>query len=210
MLEESSNESLEEFDDEVIEIIYNDFVEETTIEVNEEQENVIPLKYREVVKVLEMNESSICGMNLSKEYESIIIDIANRYGVPKEKMLTIGCKESDGNWNNNGLVSNTNDYGVFQINKINHEHIEEVFGFSSEDLRYDPIKNAEAAAYLIRNIMLRSDVNDLDSVFGMYNGWTNWRNIDGSIAYVNGCNEILNNYFPYYNYENNKELVKRM
>ena len=187
---------------------------ENVLEVNNEnigeQKDEIPLKYKEVVKVLEMNEPSLCEMNLSREYERIIIDISHKYGIDPEIMLTLGDQESDGKWDNIGKISETNDYGVFQINEINHEHIKEVFGFTSEDLLYDPIKNAEAAAYLIRNIMLRSDVNSLDDIFGMYNGWTNWRNIEWSVDYVNECFERMNTYFPNYNHDINKELIKIM
>jgi len=184
-----------------------EIIEENDVIVDEQVDG-IPSKYREVVKVLEMNEPSLCGMKLSREYENIIVDIAHKYGIDPEIMLTLGNKESDGKWDSNGKISKTNDHGVFQINKINHEHIKEVLGFTSEDLLYDPIKNAEAAAYLISRIMLRSDVNSLDEIFGMYNGWTEWRN--ASIEYVNECHEIMNTYFLNYGYENNKELLKIM
>lgn len=185
-------------------------IEKDNDEVIDEQLEGIPLKYREVVKILEIKEPSLCGMKLSREYEKIIIDISHKYGIDPEIMLTLGDQESDGKWDNLGKISETNDYGPYQINEINHQHIKEVFGFTSEDLLYDPIKSAEAAAYLISKIMLRNDVNSLDEIFGMYNGWTNWRNIEWSVNYVNECFERINRYFPNYTYENNKELLKRM
>ena len=187
---------------------------ENGLEVNNEnigeQKDGIPLKYKEVVKVLEMNEPSLCGMNLSREYEKIIIDISHKYGIDPEIMLTLGNKESDGKWDNIGKISETNDYGFYQINECNFEEIYNKFGFTKEDLLYDPVKSAEAAAYLISKIMLRDDVNTVLDTFGMYNGWTNWRNIEWSVDYVNECFERMNSYFPNYSHDINKELIKIM
>lgn len=198
-----SDNEIECFEDEII--IDTPIDDETEIEIISETSFIDDETVIEVI-----DEPSLCGMKLSREFEEDIIEIANEYGLDPEIMFTVGHQESDGNWNNNGLISPTKDYGVFQINKFNHQHIYEVFGYTSEDLLYDPVKNAEAAAYLIRNIIKRSDVNSLEEIFGMYNGWTNWQNIEWSIEYVNSCLEIMNNYFPDYQYENDKELLKKM
>lgn len=146
-------------------------------------------------------EKSYSGMKLSHELEDRYSKIAEDYGIPKEIMLIIGDQESDGKWDNNGVISVTDDYGVFQINKFNHEEIFEEFGYTSDDLRYDPIKNAEAAAFLISRIMKHPKAESLDDIFGMYNGWTGWKDKEISINYVNGCNERLGCYFPEFEYQ---------
>lgn len=145
-----------------------------------------------------VNEYS--GMALSHELEDEYRKIALEYRIPIEAMLIIGDQESDGKWDNNGVISITNDYGVFQINKRNHKYIFEQLGYTSDDLRYDPIKNAEAAALLIRDIMEHPKVKKLNDIFGMYNGWTGWENKEISINYVKECNERLANYFPNFEY----------
>ena len=205
-------EVYDEYEDEICDELEFEFYDEVEncddITIIGEDEIFADDEYEDEIEIV--NEPSDCGMKLTREFENDITSIANEYGFDSPIMLVIGDQESDGKWNNNGLISDTKDYGVFQINEYNHPHIEDVFGYSSDDLRYDPIKNTHAAAYIISNIISRSDVNSLEDIFGMYNGWTNWRNIEGSVKYVNECMERLNKYFPNYSYENNKELIKTM
>jgi len=145
------------------------------------------------------------GMNLSNTLEEEIKKISEIYGVPYQIVLTIGERESAGKWNNNGVISDTNDYGEFQINECNLSYIEENLGYKKEEILNDPIKNAEACIFLLRDIINREDINTVTEIFGMYNGWVGWENKPLAINYSVGCSQILNDYFPEFEYKENKK-----
>ncbi len=153
-----------------------------------------------------INEYS--GMNLSHELEDDIKRVTEQYNnIPYQIILTIGYRESAGNWNNNGVISSTNDYGMFQINECNLSYIEENLGYSKEEILNDPIKNAEACLFLLNDIVKREDVTTLEDIFGMYNGWVNWQEKPQSVEYVKACMEIMNTYFPDYQYEKEQIIL---
>ena len=151
-------------------------------------------------------EYEYSGMLLSHELEDSIKSLAETENIPYQILLTIGYQESAGNWNNNGVVSDTNDYGIFQINECNLAHIEENLGYSKEQILNDPIINTKACLFLLNNIINREDVTTLDDIFGMYNGWVHWKEKSQSLKYVEGCMEIMNTYFPNYEYQKNVTL----
>ena len=153
--------------------------------------------------------NSYSGMNLDYELEDGIKELAEQYEVPYQIVLTIGEQESRGSWNNNGVISPTNDYGEFQINECNLSYIEENLGYTKEEIRYDSLKNAEACVFLLKDILSRDDVNSLEDVFGMYNGWINWQNKPISVSYVDGCLDIMDKYFSDYHYPEEYTLTKR-
>lgn len=145
-------------------------------------------------------EVTYSGMKLSNEYENQVKELCELYNVPSELILTIGYQESDGKWDNNGKISPTDDYGEFQINECNHDYIKEQLGYTSDDLLYDPIKNAEAAILLVSDIIKMDSSLSAEEIFGIYNGWTNWREKDTSIRYSNSCFRILCEYFSGFEY----------
>ena len=126
-------------------------------------------------------------------------------------IMTLGEKESNGTWECNGVISKTNDYGQFQINKCNHKTIQDNLGYSTEELLNDRYKNTDAAIYLIcNNILSHSKCKKSEDVFGMYNGWTNWKNIKRSVNYAENCLKIMDNYFETteFEYQKVKELER--
>lgn len=96
----------------------------------------------------DIEEYKYSGMKLSHELEDEVKRLADIYGIDYRIVLAIGERESGGNWNNNGVISFSNDYGVFQINECNLEYIKEKLGYSMNDILNDPVKNAEACIYL--------------------------------------------------------------
>lgn len=78
------------------------------------------------------------------DIQEIIIEVAEEYGIEPSLMLAIAEIESNGNPNAKGK---TNDYGLMQINKINHEWLEEELGITDW---FDARQNAEAACYIVR------------------------------------------------------------
>lgn len=137
-------------------------------------------------------------MALSNELEDEIKRLSDDYGIPYQIVLTIGEQESGGTWNTNGVISATNDYGLFQINKANLSYINTKLGFTEDEILNDPIKNTEACLFLLNDITSRDDVDTLDDIFGMYNGWVNWKKKKMSVDYVQNCSKIMNEYFPDY------------
>lgn len=147
-----------------------------------------------------ITENNYSGMELSNEYEDEIKRLANLYSVPYEIVLTIGYRESSGKWDNNGVVSPTNDYGVFQINECNLEYIEENLGYSEEEILNNPVKNAEACMLILKDILKRDDVTTIEEIFGMYNGWVGWEDKPLAETYSIECCDIINEYFPDFKY----------
>ena len=125
-----------------------------------------------------------------------IYKISNQYGVPYDILTTIGHQESGGDWETNGMISYTGDYGQFQINlRWNFEDIHRDLGFTVEELLYDPYKNIEASAYLLKRIMNLYGYTihnfNYENIFGTYNGWLNWRRSSISRQYVSSCMSII-------------------
>ncbi len=171
----------------------------------EQQESYMPYTDGIQFKSTRNLQKNYSGMNLSYELEDGIRELARQYDIPYQIVLTIGEQESNGCWNNNGVISATDDYGEFQINKRNLSYIEEQLGYTEEEILYDSLKNAEAAIFLLKDIINRDDVTSLEDVFGMYNGWVNWKNKSISVNYVNNCNHIMKEYFPNFEYNNNED-----
>lgn len=144
------------------------------------------------------------------EWQNYIFEKCEEYVVPDYIVMTIIEIESNGTWATNGVISITNDYGLAQINLCNLELIEEVFGYTKDDILNDPYKNIEAAIYLIKNIMnmsIKDDKIDIENVFGMYNGWANWRNIEDSVKYTETCMNRLEEKFSK-KIDDNKVYIK--
>lgn len=121
-------------------------------------------------------------------YNSIIHDI------PFNAMMSIAHVESGGYFNNKGVVSETNDYGFFQINIINHKEIYEKLGYTSDDLRDVDYMNIDAAAYLLEKMcnMYKDEIEkgDYENLFGTYNGWINWKQYEISRDYSQKCSKV--------------------
>lgn len=135
----------------------------------------------------------------SNEFQDYIIDISEQYGFTHKIMFTIIHQESGGGQDSNGRISKTNDYGITQINECNLDYIYQQLGYTKEEILYDPYKAVEASALLIRDmfIMYGYDYDNFDykNIFGTYNGWINWENIEKSTRYANSCMQILEEKF---------------
>ena len=134
------------------------------------------------------------------EYQRYILKMSNKYDVPFNVLMAIFDNESGGLFNTNGVISNTDDYGLFQINICNHDFIYEQLGYEPKDILNDPYKNIEAATLLVKQIcnMYEEDLiqENYENIFGTYNGWKSWRNKEISRDYasnaVNKINTIYN------------------
>ena len=122
------------------------------------------------------------------EQQEYMYEMAEKYDIPFNVLITIIDNESDSKFNNNGVISVTDDYGVCQINICNHDAIYEKFGYDSNEILNDYKKNIESGAYLISEIakLYPEEValGNYENVFGAYNGWLDWKKNQTSIDYA--------------------------
>lgn len=141
------------------------------------------------------------------ELQDHVYNMSEKYIVDHKLMFTILDQESDGHWNNNGLKSITNDYGVAQINGCNADYVMEKFGWTMEEIQYDPYKCIEVQASYLRDMMdmygYTIDNYDLANMCGTYNGWIDWRESDMACEYVRECLERYDRIF-------NEVLIKTL
>lgn len=172
-------------------------MEVETVEVKMDEIVGSPLEEEVYVKTLIMDKyyNIACPIDL-QEY---IFSLDEKWGIPADVAMTLVDRESDGQWNTNGVVSPTDDYGLPQINKRNHAYIERELGYTTEDIKNDPYKSLDAMFLLLTNIFneygYTRDNYDLENVAGAYNGWTTWKSKEQSVEYANACVDIYNTKF---------------
>lgn len=80
---------------------------------------------------------------LEMNFQSYIIEECHKSNIDPELVLAIMSVESDFQ---SDIISKTDDYGIMQINIVNHEELEETLGI--EDF-LDPYQSAKAGIYLL-------------------------------------------------------------
>jgi hypothetical protein len=171
-----------------------------SLSIEEEEEPLEAASNPKATLVEEVEEEKIYyDFPCTEEFQDYIISVADKYDLPYEILFTIIHRESGGDWNTNGYISNTNDYGLCQINRCNLSDIYDALGYSEDDILNDPYKNVDASAYLLKGIFnvygYTKDNFEYENVFGCYNGWTSWQKKKMARNYVNGCMEILEEKF---------------
>ena len=111
------------------------------VEIQEEVEVITEVEIEAEVEI-ETKRVDI-PVSYDVEIQNIIIEVAEEYGIEPSLMLAIAEIESNGR---PGVVGSTNDYGLMQINKINHEWLEKELGITDW---FDARQNTEAACYII-------------------------------------------------------------
>lgn len=85
-----------------------------------------------------------CEMN--EDLQEFIFYLSNAYNIDFTFVMAQIQKESSFKSN---IVSNTSDYGLMQINKINHEWLQEKLGITDF---LDPEQNITAGMYILRQL----------------------------------------------------------
>ena len=80
---------------------------------------------------------------LSKELQDYIRNLCDEYGIPIELVIAIIDVESTFRAN---IVSKTNDYGLMQINKCNHEWLTDKLGVTDF---LDPYQNIKSGVHIL-------------------------------------------------------------
>lgn len=99
-------------------------------------------------------ETRLRRPQIETEYEEIIIGVAQEYGIPPTLIKAIIKTESDFNAL---AVSETDDYGLMQINACNISWLEDELGIT--DL-FDPAQNIESGAYILSGYLNRYSLAD--------------------------------------------------
>lgn len=126
-----------------------------------DESGVIIDKRRETETEMEMDlkteietETRLRRPQIETEYEEIIIGVAQEYGIPSTLIKAIIKTESDFNAL---AVSETDDYGLMQINACNISWLEDELGIT--DL-FDPAQNIESGAYILSGYLNRYSLAD--------------------------------------------------
>ena len=194
--------------------VAEDSLEETKLEIQELPEETMEKTMEETVEetipeTTEEIKPVFYDVKCPADIQEFMYETCLEYGVPFQVGMTIGHIESRGNWNNSGKVSNTNDYGYMQINKVNMNELYEEFheeGESKEDflhaMQYNDKRNIKCSIYLLSKICDMYEPDDFENILGTYNGWKKWREKKISREYVALGEEYLNTiYVPLENDE---------
>lgn len=123
------------------------------IEIEKETETVLVLE-TEAETEKEVETAEIKNVPIQTEYDDIIAEVAEKYGVSAALIKAIIKTESNFNPN---LTSRTNDYGLMQINACNVSWLQDELGVT--DL-FDPAQNIESGVYILSRFLKRYSLAD--------------------------------------------------
>ena len=131
--------------------VEDEFVEDTDVLVNEELVEVIPAI-----------EGKYLDVPMSAELQDYVRAVSAEYGVPFELTMAVIYVESKFIPE---TISSTDDYGLMQVNKINHEDLKEQFGFTDF---LDPYQNIYSGVYILAD-KIRESGGDFTTALMRYN-----------------------------------------
>lgn len=114
--------------------------EEKVIEVKEVE---APAQPKKVETGFVYNEE----IPMPKAHQEYLFELTEQYGLDYVKTLAVIQHESVFDAN---AINPTNDYGYFQINIINHEHLSELLG--TQNAPFDPFVNMEWGTYMLSDL----------------------------------------------------------
>ncbi len=154
-------EIIEEIDIQPIETeISASEIEPESQEEFDEDTNVLITE--ELVEVIPAIEGKYLDVPMSAELQDYVRTISAEYGVPFELTMAVIYVESKFIPE---TISSTDDYGLMQVNKINHEDLKEQFGFTDF---LDPYQNIYSGIYILAN-KIRESGGDFTTALMRYN-----------------------------------------
>ena len=100
---------------------------------------------------------------LDTELQNYTYDLCVEYSIEEYYPLMLAVMWHESNFNEKA-VSETNDYGLMQINKINHKWLSEKFGITDF---LDAKQNIKAGVYMLSTYLLKYE--DIDKALMAYN-----------------------------------------
>ena len=139
--------------------IFDDIIKEYTIsgnlqiqnyssEISKDQENEIRGIQKKNTKTTKQKETvDIEKIDMPKEHQEYLQKLCRERNLDYTKILAIIALESNFN---SQLISETNDYGYMQVNKVNHERMAKTLGTRNAPL--DPYVNLNWGTYLLAEL----------------------------------------------------------
>lgn len=115
-------------------------VEEVIVSENIVGQQAITIEYRDIP--------------LDKEFQEFVINQSEYMGVPEDVVFAVMEVESGFQ---HDIVSGTNDYGLMQINRINHAEMERLFGY---DNMLDPHQNVVSGIYILSTLYNKYETDE--------------------------------------------------
>lgn len=117
---------------------YKEYVEEGESVTNDETT-------QEVTKIHTQEQTSVCKKEV--KYKDIVTRICEKYDVPVDLILAVIYVESKFDPN---AISATEDYGLMQINRVNHAQLEKDLGITNI---LNPAQNIESGVYIFSKLL---------------------------------------------------------
>lgn len=139
------------------------------LDTEQPTQEVQPVQPARAVQPQDTPDVEYYDVPLSRELQDAAFQAADEWDVPAGLLLAIMGQESGYQVD---AVSGTGDYGLMQINAINHPRLREGLGITDF---LDPVQSIQAGAYMVGELMDKYE--DLDRVLTSYNrGETGARN----------------------------------
>ena len=137
-------------------------------------------------------------VELDEELQEFIYCLS--YGYNIDYAFVMGLIEAESNYQVD-VVSSTNDYGLMQINTVNHEWLNEKLGVTDF---LDPYQNTRSGIYILRNLFEKYE--DPEKVLMAYNMGENGakRLWDKGIYETDYTNKVIKNIMKIKNYINER------
>lgn len=110
----------------------------------EETEEPIETEVTEVIEETEVQPRITCRLN--DEIQQMIVDKCEEYNIDFAFTMAVIFRESSFKPN---VISESNDYGLMQINKINHEWLSDELGITNF---LDPEQNVTAGLHMLSDL----------------------------------------------------------
>lgn len=131
---------------EVTEPVTKEKAEEKEVVVKEEKTPAQPKKTEKVQKA-EKGFSYNEDVPMPKAHQEYLYELTTEYGLDYVKTLAVIQHESVFDPN---ATNETQDYGYFQINIVNHQHLSELLG--TQNAPFDPYVNMEWGTYMLSDL----------------------------------------------------------
>lgn len=142
------------------------FIFAPAVNVNETKDNVANACTYSTVEVSSMVEDittiNYYDIPLSSDLQDFTYSTADKYDIPAGLLFAIMDVESDFQID---AISETDDYGICQINKVNHNWLKDRLGL---DDMLDPYQNITACAYIYSGLLKDND-GDINLAAMCYN-----------------------------------------
>lgn len=114
------------------------------------------MEHEDIVDSLSVAVPEYYEMDLVDDMQRYVHDQCLAYDIEEYYRLTLALIIHESQCDAS-VISNTNDYGLMQINKINHSWLQEELGV---DNMLDPKQNVEAGTYILQDLLKKYNYDE--------------------------------------------------